>query len=347
MTIPSELQQRKAYEFYQRRLELGEAGSSEIDWQRAGEYLEKQKFIVWWWHLRKRRKAVSKFLFTDLPKNELMKLLGVPVILVIATGIITDNLQKNAKENEIARQLEATQNERLIKYFDEMQDLIFNHKLMDKKPPKETLAIARAKTLTAVRLLDDKRTQDLTGFLQDSGLIKGNNSLLKGAYLKGANLEEAKFKEANLSAANLSKANLRGAVLFQALLSKTNLEETNLQGAFLFKANLSEAKLKGAYLEKANFAESKLGFADLREANLKGANFRGVELIGTNLRGARLNGTNFVEAKDLTPAKIKSACFWEKVIYKSDKNENQKFIEEVRNDSSSNPKEPPECPDNK
>ena len=347
MTIPSELQQRKAYEFYQKRLKSGEAGSSEMDWQRAGEYLEKQKFIVWWWHLRKRRKAVSNFLFTDLPKNDLLKLIGVPVILAIATGIITDNFQKQAKENEIARQLEATQNERLIKYFDEMQELTFAHKLMDKKPPKETLAIARAKTLTAIRLLDDKRTQDLTGFLQDSGLIKGNNSLLKGAYLKGANLEEAKFKEANLSEANLSKANLRGAVLYQALLSKTNLEETNLQGAFLFKANLSETNLKGAYLEKANFAESKLGLADLREANLKGANFRGAKLTLTNIGGANLDGANFVEAKDLVHAKIKSACFWEKAIYKSDKNENQKFIEEVKNDSSSNPKELPECRDNK
>ena len=157
MTIPNELQQRKAYEFYQRRLELGESGNSETDWKQAGEYLEKWRFIVWWWHLRKRRKAVSNFLFTDLPKNELMKLLGVPVILVIATGIITDNLQKNAKNNEIARQLEATQNERLIKYFDEMQDLIFNHKLMEVKPPKETVAVARTKTLTAIRLLDNKR----------------------------------------------------------------------------------------------------------------------------------------------------------------------------------------------
>jgi hypothetical protein len=304
MTIPSELQQRKAYEFYQKRLKSGEAGSSEMDWQRAGKYLEKQKFIVWWWHLRKKRKAVSNFLFTDLPKNELMKLLGVPVILVIATGIITDNLQKNAKKNEIARQLEATQNERLIKYFDEMQDLIFNHKLMEAKPPKETVAIARTKTLTAIRLLDNKHNQALMGLLQDSRFLTRDTSVI-----------------------NLNNAYLRDAQLAEINLEYANLKNTNLEGA--------------------NIENAQLGFADLSNARLKGANLRGVELFGTNLRGANLDGANFVEAKDLTPAKIKSACSWEKAIYNSDKNENQKFIEEVKNDSSSNPKELPECRDNK
>jgi hypothetical protein len=307
MTIPSELQQRKAYEFYQKRLKSGEGGSSEMDWQRAGKYLEKQKFIVWWWHLRKRRKAVSNFLFTDLPKNELMKLLGVPVILVIATGIITDNLQKNAKNNEIARQLEATQNERLIKYFDEMQDLIFNHKLMEAKPPKETVAVARTKTLTAIRLLDNKRNQALTEFLKDSDFLTKNEK-------------------------NKPIISLNDAYLGDVQLAKANLEYANLEKANLTKANLENAKL---------------GFANLREANLKGANFKGVKLFGTNLRGANLDGANFNDADDLTPAKTKSACFWEKAIYKSDKNENQKFIEKVKNHSSSNPKEPPECRNDK
>jgi hypothetical protein len=324
MTIPSELQQRKAYEFYQRRLELGETGSSEMDWQRAGEYLEKWRFIVWWWNLRKRRKAVSNFLFTDLPKNELMKLLGVPVILVIATGIITDNLQKNAKENEIARQLEATQNERLIKYFDEMQDLIFNHKLMEVKPPKETVAVARTKTLTAIRLLDNKRNQALTGFLQDSNFFTGNKPVIS-------------LNDAYLGDAQLAKTNLKGANFKDAKLENANLED----------ANLEDANLENANLRNANLQNAKLGFANLRNANLRNANLTNAKLIAVNLQKANLDGANFKDADDLTPAKIKSACFWEKVIYKSDKNENQKFIEEVRNDSSSNPKEPPECPDNK
>lgn len=324
MTIPSELQQRKAYEFYQRRLELGETGSSEMDWQQAGEYLEKQKFIVWWWHLRKRRKAVSNFLFTDLPKNELMKLLGVPVILVIATGIITDNLQKNAKENEIARQLEATQNERLIKYFDEMQDLIFNHKLMEVKPPKETVAVARTKTLTAIRLLDNKRNQALTGFLQDSNFFTGNKSVIS-------------LNDAYLGDAQLAKTNLKGANLKDAKLENANFED----------ANLENANLEDANLRKANLTNAKLGFANLRNANLRNANLTNAKLIAVNLQKANLDGTNFEDTEDLTPAKIKSACFWEKAIYKSDKNENQKFIEEVKNDTSSNPKELPECLDDK
>ena len=324
MTIPNELQQRKAYEFYQRRLELGESGNSETDWKQAGEYLEKWRFIVWWWHLRKRRKAVSNFLFTDLPKNELMKLLGVPVILVIATGIITDNLQKNAKENEIARQLEATQNERLIKYFDEMQDLIFNHKLMEAKPPKETVAIARTKTLTAIRLLDNKRNQALTGFLQDSNFFTGKPPVIS-------------LNDTYLGDAQLAKTNLKGA----------NFKDANLENVNLENANLEDANLENANLKNANLENAKLGFANLRNANLRNTNLTNAKLIAVNLQKANLNGANFKDAEDLTPAKIKSACFWEKAIYKSDKNENQKFIEEVKNDTSSNPKEPPECRDDK
>ena len=324
MTIPNELQQRKAYEFYQKRLKSGEAGSSEMDWQRAGKYLEKQKFIVWWWNLRKKRKAVSNFLCTDLPKNELMKLLGVPVILVIATGIITDNLQKNAKENEIARQLEVTQNERLIKYFDEMQDLIFNHKLMEAKPPKETVAVARTKTLTAIRLLDNKRNQALTGFLQDSNFFTGNKPVIN-------------LNDAYLGDAQLAKTNLKGANLNDAKLENANFED----------ANLEDANLENANLRNANLENAKLGFANLRNANLRNANLQKAKLIGTNFREANLDGAILEEADDLTPAKIKSACFWERGIYKSDKNENQKFIEEAKNDSLSNPKEPPECSDNK
>lgn len=319
-SIPSELQQLKAYEFYQERIKSGNKGSGETDWNQAGEYLRKHQLIVWQWKLRKSVSAVSRFLFSDLPKTELMKLIGVPVILVMATSIITDNLQKNAKENEIARQLEATQNERLIKYFDEMQDLIFTHKLMDAKPPKETVAVARTKTLTAIRLLDNKRNQALTSFLQDSNFLRGNMPVIS--------LNDAYLKDTQLAETNLEGANLKGA---------------KLENAHLEKANLAEVNLEGANLENANLEAAQLGFANLRGANLKGANLKKANLIAANFRGAKLDGTNLERAEDLTPAKIKSACFWEKAIYKLDKNENQKFIDEIKNDTLSNPKELPEC----
>jgi uncharacterized protein YjbI with pentapeptide repeats len=166
------------------------------------------------------------------------------------------------------------------------------------------VAIARTKTLTAIRLLDNKRNQALTEFLKDSDFLTKNE--------------------------NKPIISLNDAYLGDVQLAKANLEYANLEKANLTKANLENAKL---------------GFANLREANLKGANFKGVKLFGTNLRGANLDGANFNDADDLTPAKIKSACFWEKAIYKLDKNENQKFIKEVKNDISSNPKEPPECLD--
>jgi uncharacterized protein YjbI with pentapeptide repeats len=201
-----------------------------------------------------------------------------------------------------------------------MQDLIFNHKLMEAKPPKETVAVARTKTLTAIRLLDNKRNQSLIGFLQDSSFIQGKTPVisLNGAYLKKAKLEDVNLENAKLEDAHLEEANLK-------------------------KANLANANLGKADFEKANLEDAKLGFANLSGAKLKEANLTKAKLFGANFREANLDGAILEEADDLTPTKIKSACFWEKAIYKSDKNKNQKFIEEIKNDTSSNPKEPPEC----
>jgi uncharacterized protein YjbI with pentapeptide repeats len=205
-----------------------------------------------------------------------------------------------------------------------MQDLIFNHKLMEAKPPKETVAVARTKTLTAIRLLDNKRNQALTGFLQDSNFLTGNKPIIS-------------LNDAYLSDAQLAKTNLKGA----------NFKDANLENVNLENANLEDANLENANLTNANLQNAKLGFANLRNANLRNANLTNAKLIAVNLQKANLDEANFKDADDLTYAKIKSACFWEKAIYKSDKDENQKFIEEVKNDSSSNPKELPECLDNK
>ncbi len=188
------------------------------------------------------------------------------------------------------------------------------------------------------------RKGEVIDFLSNLGWINSSNdkepllslreSNLSQADLRGANLWGANLRGANLLVANLGGANLRGA----------NLGEANLWGANLGGANLGEAKLGGA----------NLGEAKLEGANLEGANLGGAKLERANLGGANLWGANLMQARNLTPKQIKSTCFWESAIYKGEWNsekrtfvatepDNTNFIEELKKDKSSDPKELVDC----
>ena len=84
-------------------------------------------------------------------------------------------------------------------------------------------------------------------------------------------------------------------------------------------------------------------------AHLNNANFS-----NTNLNNANFNNSYFINVKNLTPFQIKSACNWEKAFYKGhynhenfqsivDQQANQKYIEQLKQDKASDPKEPIDC----
>ena len=103
-------------------------------------------------------------------------------------------------------------------------------------------------------------------------------------------------------------------------------------------ANRKDYFLWGASLQNAS----------LWDANLQDANLKKVDLQDADLEGAFLLGT-----KKLTAKQIKSTCFWDKAIYKGEWNEemdwvatepdNTNFIEELKNDTASDPEEPIDC----
>ena len=202
---------------------------------------------------------------------------------------------------------------------------------------------------------------------------------LQYAKLERANLQYANLWRANLQRAILFRANLQGAKLEGADLQNTYLSEANLQSAYLYKANLQGAKLEGANLQNALLSDANLQNTSLREANfqdailvrvnlqgailwdanLQGAKLEGADLQGANLQGANLQQAILQEVKNSTPQQIKSARFWEKAIYKSKWNWNMKkniswiaieaiepdntnFIEELKKNTTSDPKEPPD-----
>ncbi len=177
-------------------------------------------------------------------------------------------------------------------------------------------------------------------------LVKAKRSLklfnLSGANLFGADLSGADLFGANLSGADLNKALLIFANLNFTSLKSANLESTLLGGADLFIANLSDANLLGANLSDANLSGANLSDANLSGANLSDANLKNAYLISKNV--------NIL----ITLPQIKSACYWEKAFYKGryddenytwiiDEKANQEYIEELKKDKASDPKEPVDC----
>ena len=81
-----------------------------------------------------------------------------------------------------------------------------------------------------------------------------------------------------------------------------------------------------------------------------------IHLCGAYLWRADLSGAYLIliKVEFLTPQQIKSACFWEEAIYKAEWNkekktwevnvlDNEKFIKKLKDDQSSDPKEPIDC----
>ena len=197
--------------------------------------------------------------------------------------------------------------------------------------------------------------------LQETNLLEANLQATKlfEADLHKANLLKANLSEATLKGANLSEAILKGATLKGADLQGVNFKAANLWEANLQAANLWAAKLQVADLLRANLSGANLHQANLREVNLRQANLSGVNLQQANLKGANLHQANLKgvileKAINLNFKQLKSACFWEEAIYKGGWNsekatltpiepDNTKFIEEVKQYSSSDNENSIDC----
>ncbi len=192
---------------------------------------------------------------------------------------------------------------------------------------------------------------------------------LQGAHLSDAELQGAELWRAKLQGAELWRAKLQGAKLWRAKLQRAYLGYAKLQRAYLGYAKLQradlryaklqETNLRSAELQEAHLSDAELQGADLRYAKLQGAKLGYAKLQGADLRYAKLQGANLqkanlLRAENLTPKQIKSACFWDKAIYKGEWNDekeayvaiepdNTNFIEELKQDKSSDPKEKPDC----
>ena len=167
--------------------------------------------------------------------------------------------------------------------------------------------------------------------------------------LSHASLEFADFADANFADANLADANLRSTDFYRADLENTDLEDANLA-----YTNLHQANLEAADLEEARLFDVDLHSANLESANLESATLKFANLADANLEEANLENTNFIRVKNLTNSQIKSACNWDKAVYKNnwddnkriwiaDDKANQQYIEQLKQDKASARKQSPDC----
>ncbi|MDJ0687754.1 MAG: pentapeptide repeat-containing protein [Xenococcaceae cyanobacterium MO_188.B32] len=130
--------------------------------------------------------------------------------------------------------------------------------------------------------------------------------------------------------------------------------QKNLRSFNFTNANLEDANLAKADFYRSNFSHANLSNANLAEANLYRANLYNANFANTNLKNANLTNANLKSAKNLTPTQIKSACNWEKAFFKGrfdneydewiiDKQTNQQFIQQIQQDSDSDPEESVSC----
>ena len=161
---------------------------------------------------------------------------------------LAEETRKLAEERaEEARELaeERTQVETLSTYLDRIQELATAHDLQSSNgiPAR---AVARARTLAALRVLNGTRKGILLRFLHEAGLTKGDRPVLDLALadLTNVDLVGADLGGINLERANLSFGDLNGAVL----------KGSHLKGCLLNDADLGHVDMKGATVDDTQLA---------------------------------------------------------------------------------------------
>jgi uncharacterized protein YjbI with pentapeptide repeats len=226
-----------------------------------------------------------------------MDLFLVPAVLAGGAAIFTWGTTKKQQEVEERRaeakrreeerrveterkaELDRTREAALQAYLDRMTELIRDG-LGTSEPGDPKRSVARARTLTVLRKLDEERKGLLLLFLYEANLI--------GALVQDKPVE---------AIVDLQKADLTNANLVDAYLVGVDLS-----GAYLVDAWALRANLYGANLRDAQLAGADLHWADLRKADLRGAFLAGTNMSCADLRDAKVVGEELARAAFLEVA---------------------------------------------
>ncbi|HEX9925861.1 MAG TPA: pentapeptide repeat-containing protein [Anaerolineae bacterium] len=253
-----------------------------------------------------------------------LDLLIIPAVL--AGGALWLNRREREAEQVLADQRakaehaaaeERRREDTLQKYLDTMSELILDRGLRESQPGDAVRDIARARTLSVLRVLDSDRNRTVVQFLREAELFEAGeaaivnlaNSTLERVELERINFQEADLRGINLFGADLHWASLNGVKLSGAILIGTNLSGASLRGGDLSETHLVEANLSQADLRRTNLSRTLLGTANLSGAKLYGVNLRKAILTRANLNGADLSGSVLDEIT-LTGATYDTTTQW-------------------------------------
>lgn len=287
--------QKMAYEVYQKRLRLHQAGDEKSDWEEASRILQNSPL---------KRRLISICIWNSLRRaSELSILLGVLVYV---------GSEKNRREAEVLNAWQV-----LTSAYGQSGNggRIEALEFLNASPGANWRGRAPwicsrffefcrwpSKSLNGINLSSEAFSGIGMNNQQETIINDGEKRVyLASVALPKASLMYANFEGANLSSANLEASDLWRANLNRSILISANLESADLLGASLKGANLEKAMLRGADLGGANFTGASLGDANLVGANLSGASLARAFLGGANLAGADLGGAN-LEAAELFSA---------------------------------------------
>ena len=196
---------------------------------------------------------------------------------------------------------------------------------------------------------------------QFSGILWGNNftnANLRRAVIKGtitSNFTSADLSDAVLTRARVAEGTFKSANFTRANLNSAKFESTNLDRASFVNANLSSVQFTPHYGSDPGTSLIGVNFTN---ANLQKAIFGAyTNLEDSNFQGANLTNATFIKTENLTPTQVKSACNWEQAIYnfasernpfplqitKADRLASQKYINNLKQDRASDPRNPIDC----
>ena len=169
-----------------------------------------------------------------------LDLLVVPLFLAFGAWLL-DSSRKNSEASvEADRQHQKT----LEDYLECMTAMLLEQKL-EGAHAEAGRAVARTRTLAALRSLDKGRKAQLLQFLYESGLVDTNPIVqLNGADLTGAELDEAVLRDAELRGVNFRAASFRNATLDGADLRGSDFSKADFTGATMQGTDLTQAILR-------------------------------------------------------------------------------------------------------
>jgi uncharacterized protein YjbI with pentapeptide repeats len=218
---------------------------------------------------------------------QIMGIIAIPVVVTIVT--LWFSVQQNhdfqlaqaQHQNDLRIAQDQQQQATLETYLDQMSGLLLDKNLSRSGAGSEVQALARARTETALRILDPTRKGLLLLFLYEAHLIDrgGPKVNLSGLHLNQLRLNNVDLHGADLSRAFLDGADLSFTDLSGADLSYTDFDDADLRGVRLPNANLSYAVLRRTNLScKIDPEFQVLRCADLSNANLEGADLSGATM---------------------------------------------------------------------